>query len=149
MELQSFLQCLKMLRLFIRTSHLTLQPERIVGDSECTVAALRKQDSALAPYFQNHVAEAHEIMREIEDLTGREVEVMIMPGTQNTTDLITRDTGMAADISSPAWQHGPSYLFESPDTWPHHTLVQNGGTIPESENRKHQELLDNQIDFPT
>ena len=64
-----------MLILVPRTSHLPLQHVRIVGDSECTVAALRKQGSALKPYFQIRVAEAHEIMIEIEDMTGREVDV--------------------------------------------------------------------------
>ena len=49
----------------------TSENVRIVGDSECTVAALRKQGSALQPYFQNRIAEAHEIMQEIMDVTGR------------------------------------------------------------------------------
>ena len=64
-----------MLRLMIRTSHLPLQHVIIVGDRVCTVAAPRKQGSALQPYFQNLIADAHKIMQEIQDVTGREIEV--------------------------------------------------------------------------
>ena len=51
MKLQFFLQCLSILRLVLRISHLPLHHRRAVGDNECTVAALRKKDSALKPYF--------------------------------------------------------------------------------------------------
>ena len=61
----------------------------IVGDSKCTVAALRKQGSALKPYFQNCMAEALETMQEIENMRGREVEVRLTVGPLNPADLIT------------------------------------------------------------
>ena len=60
----------------------------------------RKQVSALKPYFQNPVAEANVTMRKIQERTGREIEVIITPGPENPTDMITRGTGTAADISS-------------------------------------------------
>ena len=56
------------------------------------------------------MAEANKIMTEIEDVMGREVEVRLTPGALNPVDLITRGAGTAADISSFAWQHRPSYL---------------------------------------
>ena len=102
MELRSFLQCLRMPRLVLRTSHLTIPHKRIMRDSECTVAALRKQGSTLTPYFQNRVSKACEIMAEIVDMTGRDMEVRLTPGAQNTVDLNTRDNGTAADIAFPA-----------------------------------------------
>ena len=37
MEQQSLLQCIRMLKLVVKTSHITIQNVRIVGDSKCTV----------------------------------------------------------------------------------------------------------------
>ena len=103
MELQAFLQCLRVLKLVIKTSHLSLHHMRIVGDSECTVAALRKQDNALRPYSQNRVEEAQEIMHDIENVAAREVEVRLTH---------TRVAGTAADITSVTRQQGLSYLSD-------------------------------------
>ena len=158
MEIQSFIQCLRMLRLTVCTSHLAMQQVRIVGYSQCTVA--------LKPYYQNCVSEAHEIMQEIQEIPGREVEVMLTPGPENPADLITRVAGTAADASSHTWQHGPSYFSEDPDSWPHHVLKHNSGTITDTEIRhqhstNHEQakisklliyannILDNQRDLPT
>ena len=86
-----------MLNLIIKTSYLPLQHVRIVGDSQCTIAAFRYQGSALRPHFLNCVTEAQETMQEIEDMTGREVEVRLTAVPLNPADLITRGAGIVMD----------------------------------------------------
>ena len=124
----------------IVTKSMPEKPCRItmIGDSECTIAALENQTANLASYFANRIMEVEDKMKswgvkvpEENCLLDTEEEILMgdyptevdpvfhIAGTDNVADLATRGAASVRSISSGSvWQDGPSYLQGSRKFWP-------------------------------
>ena len=77
-------------------------------------------------------------MEEIQDETHREIELKLRPGTQKPCSPDYQRYWHSRGHLLLYMAAQPLYLSCSPDSWPCHTLLQNGGVVPETEIRKHQ-----------
>ena len=89
-ELQSLTVLSRLLPVVART-----MPERqelaiLVGDSECSIAALEKTGGTLGPFFGNRVAEIHENLKLLKDNVDEVEPIWHIPGFLNPADEATR-----------------------------------------------------------
>ena len=85
----------------------------VIGDSQCTIAALEKSGDSLGPYFCNRVSETCQNFEETKSLSdGIEIApVTHISGKLNPADLATRETGSYADLKEESeWLRGPKFL---------------------------------------
>ena len=90
----------------------------IIGDSQCTIAALEKSGGLLAPYFANRVSEISSNLIEVSKIT-QVSPVYHVAGPMNPADIPTRKSSTSADLqSSSIWMSGPSFLYDDRDCMP-------------------------------
>ena len=98
------------------------KPERaiICGDSECSIAALKKTGGVLGPYFANRVSEIQENISQLEELVDKVEPVQHIAGDLNPADLGTRGHATLEELDKDSiWQNGPKFLENlERDEWP-------------------------------
>ena len=112
----------------------------VIGDSQCTIAALEKTGDTLGPYFCNRVSETYQNLEEVKAIAkGVEIApVMHISGKLNPADLATRETGSHADLEEDSeWLKGPAFLYQKLGDMPfsREFLSQQKDVVPETEMR--------------
>ena len=119
------------------------KPEKaiLIGDSECSIAALEKTGGILGPYFGNRVAKIHENLAQLREHVDEVEPVWHIPGPLNPADLATRGHAHPADVGpGTVWQEGPDFLKEiNRDTWPLSRTFR-GDSVPQKELRSKHEV---------
>ena len=84
----------------------------IVGDSQCTIAALEKPGSFMAPYFANRISEVTRNISDVKEFVDVG-PVYHVPGSLNPADIPTRKSSTAADLSTGShWMARPPFLYQ-------------------------------------
>ena len=82
-----------------------------IGDSECTLALLRKDSTSLKEFMGNRVAECLE--------GSEETDWWHVPTNLNIADLGTRRLAQIQDLGPDScWQRGPHFLSLPQEEWP-------------------------------
>ena len=83
---------------------------RIV-DSECTLATLKKETTALKPYMGNRTSECLD--------SSNVEEWYCVKSEDNIADLATREDAKIEDISEESqWQNGKEWMYRAKEDWP-------------------------------
>ena len=83
---------------------------RIV-DSECTLATLKKETTALKPYMGNRASECLD--------SSNVEEWYCVKSEDNIADLATREDAKIEDISEESqWQNGKEWMYRAKEDWP-------------------------------
>ena len=141
MELQSLTVLSRMMNTAARALPDQVERALLIGDSECTIAALEKTSGDLGPYFSNRVAEIHDNLERLKEAVNEVEPVWHVSGLLNPADLGTRGHVSVEEIGPGSfWQQGPRFLRETDrDKWPlkrHFTK----NSIPTSETRTKHEV---------
>jgi hypothetical protein len=88
-------------------------------DSECTVAALRRRNGLLKPFFAHRAAEVEDAMIGLRGLCSVISPIAAIPGHLNPADIGTRASATPEDIGpSSIFQKGPVFLQWPRKEWP-------------------------------
>jgi hypothetical protein len=135
-ELQGYTVLTRLTKTAVQAS--ASRPEKVIllADSQCVIAAVNTQGSALAPYFANRVSEIQENLKEIRNLCDELEPPACIPGRLNTADIGTRGLAHAKDVAhGTLWQTGPVFLTEPRKSWPT-TSASLVSELPKEETKK-------------
>ena len=109
----------------------------LIGDSQCSVMAIRRPGVSYKAYFQNRVAEIRQNLGMLERKVGKLEEVAKIPGSINPADVGTR-VGVKADelTADSLWLRGPHFLSTPRSEWPVEVPESDPDAVPQSEFRK-------------
>ena len=80
-------------------------------DSECSVAAIRKESGLLRPFFAHRAAEINDALKEMKKHCTKVSPMVAVAGQHNPADAATRDQASVMDISpTSSWQCGPRFV---------------------------------------
>ena len=121
-ELQAAVIAVRLSNSIIKESRYEFKSIYYISDSECTLASLRKDSTALKEFFGNRVAEIN---------ASTSVSQWYHCRSQfNIADLATRLSASRVDIQEDSeWQIGPKWLYQDRKSWPISQKVPNG-TVP-------------------
>ena len=137
MEMSSAALLARLGVLVVRSAGFTAEEVVLALDSECSVAAIRKKDGLLRPFFAHRAAEIEDAMMEMKKHCCKVSPMVAVAGQHNPADAATRDQASIVDISpTSSWQCGPRFAQLPRKCWPLKERVCED-TIPIEELRVH------------
>ena len=118
-EMSSAALLARLTLLVLRASGFRPQETVMALDSECSVAALKKKDGLLRPFFSHRAAEVNDALLEMKSICPLVQPVLAVRGEDNPADLATRGLATASDLGpASSWQRGPPFLQTERGCWP-------------------------------
>ena len=137
MEMSSAALLARLGALVVKSAGFKAEEVILALDSECSVAAIRKESGLLRPFFAHRAAEINDAIKEMKKHCTKVSPLVAVAGQHNPADAATRDQASVMDISpTSSWQCGPRFVQLPREAWP---LKENvcENTIPREELQVH------------